>query len=509
MAVSTQNTLLTLQEMAYADRLTISRGTPGLTLMHNAGRAVAQAIQKKWSSCPVLVLCGPGNNGGDGFTAAQELWRYGWQNIRLLTLTPLEYLRGDAALAAQEWKGTPPQQADPESLSSALQKEKDTIVIDAIFGAGLTRELSGLAYILVEILNTFRPRLVAVDIPSGVDGDSGLMKSIAPYADMTVTFCRKKPGHLLLPGRHHAGEVLVADIGIPESIITEIQPRIFENTPRLWIKTFPFPTPMSDKYTRGHAVVVGGNTTTGAARLASCGCQRIGTGMVTLACMPEVSTLYRSVMLSSLVELFSNTDSLASLLSQRRRQSVLIGPGHGLDQKTKDFTQAVLHSGLKCVLDADALTVFEDKPEDLFDMLDSRVIMTPHIREFERLFPIPNPIKWQRVQDATQRCGSIILLKGADTVIASPDGRIAINTNAPPHLATAGSGDVLAGMIVGLLAQGMESFEAACAACWLHGAAAKTLGLGMIAEDIPKALPQVLLHLNQESRSYRDVNAKT
>ena len=495
--------LLTNQAMSTADRLTIEGGIPGITLMEQAGQTIAAVVQQQWSPRPVVVLCGPGNNGGDGFIAAQTLREMGWSEIEILTLNDLETVRGDAALAAGRWAGKPPERVTPEKLIDLLQSHP--VVIDALFGAGLTRPLEGLAYDLVTVMNQYHASVLAVDIPSGIDGDSGEIRGIAPYATITVTFFRKKPGHLLLPGRLHVGKVIVTDIGIPDSVLSSIQPQYFENHPDQWLSSLIWPTAMSHKYTRGHALIVGGNQTTGAARLATRGCQRLGIGMVTLACEPQVTSFYRSVMLSPIVEEIRDGESFSHLLMQRYRTSVLVGPGNGISELIKDLTHRAILSTLPCVLDADALSVYADDSQVLFKLLASKEqdsVLTPHDREFTRLFDIHAGSRLERARAGARACSAIVLLKGADTVIAAPDGRAAINTNAPPELATAGTGDVLAGIIVGLLAQGVPGFEAACAGSWIHGAAAAKIGIGLIADDLPDVLPAILTSLKARSISH-------
>jgi len=475
-AMRGRSALLTVDEMGRADRLAADYGHSGFELMRNAGAAIADAVRRRWSPRPVLVLAGPGNNGGDGFIAAERLLAAGWP-VRVALLGRREALAGDAAEAARSWPG-PVEPLGVEALGDAR------LVIDALFGAGLKRPVSGAA---LEVLEAARDLpLVAVDLPSGIAGDTGAVLGHAPCADLTVTFFRKKPGHLLLPGRSHCGEVEVADIGIPEAVLDEIGPSAFENGPDLW--TLPFPGPESHKYTRGHAVVWGGAETTGAARLAARGAMRAGAGLVTVSAPDEAWPVYAASLPGALVVRRSAPKDFARLLEDARRNAVLVGPGAGLGAETVAAVEAACARAGGVVLDADALTAMAGR---LPAGRGEDGLLTPHDGEFARLFSFDGD-RLSRARAAAAASGWTVLLKGADSVIAAPDGRAAISANAPPWLATAGSGDVLAGMAVGLMAQGMAALEAAAAATWLHGEAAEEFGPGLIAEDLPNMLPAVL-----------------
>ena len=474
--------------MGEADRLTIAGGIPGIELMENAGRAVADLVSRRFAPRPVAVLCGPGNNGGDGFVAARILAERGWQ-VRLALLGNHTALKGDAAIAALRWPAKV-EPLSPASLGGA------GLVIDAIFGAGLARPVEGTAAEIIDALNARRTPVVAVDVPSGVDGASGAIRGIAPHAALTVTFFRRKPGHLLLPGRLHCGETLVAQIGIAPSALAIIAPDTAANHPACWLGDFPQVQAAAHKYSRGHALVVGGAQMTGAARLAARAAARAGAGLVTLVAPEPAFPIYAASLTGVIVTPVAAMADLDVLLADKRRNAALIGPGAGTTSETRDKALKILAAGKSTVLDADALTVFADKPTDLLDAINGPVVLTPHEGEFVRLFDAAGS-KLERARRAAKMSGAVIVLKGADTVIAAPDGRAAINENAPPTLATAGSGDVLAGLVLGLLAQGMSAFEAASAAVWLHGAAAHAFGAGLVAENLIETLPAVLAGLQQ------------
>jgi len=332
--------------------------------------------------------------------------------------------------------------------------------------------------------------IVAVDVPSGVFGDSG-EDGGAVQARLTVTFFRKKPGHLLLPGRALCGEVVVADIGTPASVLVDIAPQTVENTPAAWRDSLPRLGATAQKFNRGHALLWGGYPLTGAARMAARAAARAGAGLVSVAMAPVALPIYATALTSIMPAPVGDAAALDALLGDRRITGLLIGPGAGRTAEVRGHVLAMLAAGRPTVLDADVFSLFEADPGVLFAAIRAPCVMTPHEGEFARIFSETGS-KLARARAAAVRAGAVIVLKGSDTVIASPDGRAAINANAPPTLATAGAGDVLSGLILGLLTQGMAVFEAACAAVWLHGACAQAFGPGLIAEDLPDLLPGVL-----------------
>ncbi|HUZ73429.1 MAG TPA: NAD(P)H-hydrate dehydratase [Stellaceae bacterium] len=489
------NALLTPVEMAAADRAAMAAGIPGTALMEAAGRAVAEAAMRRWSRRPVAVLCGPGNNGGDGFVAARHLAAAGWP-VRLGLLGERDRLRGDAAHHASLWQG-PVEILTPALLDGA------GVVIDAIFGAGLARPAEGAARAVIEAMAARGLPIVAVDVPSGLDGASGAIRGAAAPAALTVTFFRKKPGHLLLPGRVLCGSIILADIGIPDRVLDTVPHNTFENGPALWLDAYPWPQSDGHKYRRGHALVRGGAVMTGAARLAARAAARIGSGLVTVAAPEAAWPVYAAALTGIIVRPIAGDDSFAALLADPRRNAVLVGPGAGTDAATRRDALAALGHRRAAVLDADALTVFAGDAEALFAAIAGATVLTPHEGEFVRLFGAEEALdKLARARAAAARSGAVVLLKGPDTVIAAPDGPAAINANAPPDLATGGSGDVLAGMILGLLAQGLDPFRAAAAAAWLHGEAARFFGPGLVADDLPEEIPSVLRRLRAAARAH-------
>jgi ADP-dependent NAD(P)H-hydrate dehydratase / NAD(P)H-hydrate epimerase len=471
--------LLTPAEMGRADREAARHGHPGPILMQAAGRAVARAVMRHVGRCRVLVLAGPGNNGGDGYVAARLLAQEGWP-VRLAALAPPRD-GSDAAGAALQWHG-------PTVPFTPAEAARADVVIDAVFGAGLTRPVDG------GVAETLKaaPRIVAVDVPSGLDGATGLPLGYAPAAELTVSFFRLKPGHLLLPGRDLCGRIELADIGIPDSVLDTLTPASFANLPALW--HLPTLTAESHKYTRGHVTVVGGASMTGAARLAAEAARRAGAGMVTIAARGVAggvaggaaggaAQVYRSGEPGLLV---SEAD-IATLLQDDRRKVWVCGPGLGPDEARSVFP-ALIAANRSVVADADVFSAFAGNP----DALRGAAVLTPHAGEFARVFGAPANDRLSAARDAASRTGSVVLLKGADTIIAAPDGRAAINFSAPPWLATAGAGDVLAGIIAGLLAQGMPAWDAAAAGAYLHGRAAELAGPGLIVEQLLPALIRAL-----------------
>ena len=476
--------LLTPEEMGQADRLAAS-STSSYGLMQSAGRAVARAAVRHYPPCRTLVLCGPGNNGGDGFVAARLLAQRGWP-VTVARLAPAPE-GTDAARAAAAWAaspvGGPVRPFDPAAVARA------ELVIDAVFGAGLSRPVEGLAAAALAAAR----RVLAIDMPSGVDGATGAIRGSAPQAELTVSFFRAKPGHLLLPGRDRLGTLEIAEIGIPAALLARIDARTWRNRPGLW-RLRPLGA-MDHKYTRGVVSVCGGAAMSGAARLAAAGARGAGAGLVRIAA-EQGAALYRVGTPGLIVD----DAPLRTLLADQRRQVWVCGPG--LDEaEVRAALPALLEAGRVVVADAGALSEAAGQPERLSGVS----VITPHAGEFARLFGDPGSDRLAAARAAAARLGAVVVLKGSDTVIAAPDGRAAINADAPPWLGTAGAGDVLSGILAAMLARGVlrgdgsdddaragGAFEAACAAVWLHGEAANLAGEGLLAEDLPERLPAAM-----------------
>lgn len=487
--------LLTPDEMGRADALAIGRGPlSGIELMRNAGRAAAREILDRFADAEcVSILCGPGNNGGDGYVIARELKRAG---IPVSVFTLAQAKPGtDAALVAEEYNGD-------VSPMAAFSPSAGGLLVDALFGAGLTRSVDGPALEAIRKTKEAGCRVVAVDLPSGLSGDSGAVLGDACPADLTVAFFRKKPGHLLYPGRILCGELAVADIGIRSDILADIGPSCFENLPKLWIDVLPTPSADAHKYSRGAVgVFSGGPASTGAARLSAEAAQRAGAGAVTVYSPANALLVNANHLTSIMLSKLDAADELAEMLKSSRNKAFVLGPGFGIGEKVCEFALAVLsvkENPPHLVLDADGLTSLAENPATLFDRPGNdrqSLVLTPHEGEFARLFPDhaadPALSKLDRARAAAKQASATVIYKGPDTVVASPDGRAAINTNGTPWLATAGSGDVLAGITAALLAQGMPAFEAACASVWMHAESGQLVGRSAIAEDLVDRLPCV------------------
>jgi ADP-dependent NAD(P)H-hydrate dehydratase / NAD(P)H-hydrate epimerase len=483
------------REMKKADLATIAAGISGIELMRRAGIAVAETAKGMITRpAKVVVAAGPGQNGGDGFIAASLLAEQGYQ-VSLGLLGSLDRLSGDAALAAQDWK------AKVEPVEGLAFAEAD-LIIDALFGTGLTRDLEGAARLAVEHMNASGRPILAVDLPSGIDGDSGAVRGAAVRATRTVTFAARKPCHLLMPGRAFCGKVEVADIGIARATLEAEGGTLFANAPALWLEKLPRPELTSHKYDRGHTLVVsGGATRTGAARLAARAALRIGSGLVTVASPPEALGINAAHLTAIMLRGCDGPEGLHAILQDARFNALVLGPALGIHSGTRAMVAVAAQAQRSLVLDADALTSFEGLGTELHQAFrHAPTVFTPHDGEFNRLFKghpdILDPeSKIERARRAAFYLGGVMVLKGPDTVIASPDGRIAINENGTHYLATAGSGDTLCGIIAGLMAQGVPAFEAACAGVWIHAEAGASFGPGLIAEELAELVPGVLRKL--------------
>jgi ADP-dependent NAD(P)H-hydrate dehydratase / NAD(P)H-hydrate epimerase len=479
--------VLTPAQMYQADALAVASGITSLKLMENAGRAVVDAITSRYKKCAVAIICGPGNNGGDGFVVARLLAAKKW-TVRVYLVGDRSTLKGDAAAMAAKWKGRVGSFKDFEAGIGG--KSGHRLIVDAVYGAGLNRDVPGY---LADGMHGAGIPIVSIDVPSGVDGLTGQVRGACPIADLTVTFFRKKPAHVLQPGRRLCGEIIVADIGIPDQVADELPIRIHENAE----PCLPDVRAFEHKFQRGHALVWSGpELNTGAARLAAQAAARVGAGLTSIVGTRQALRVHAAHVTSIMLKPCESQDDLRVLLDDKRIKAFCIGPAAGVNDATRKAVLRILKSGVATVLDADALTVFADAPEELFAAIKARperlVVLTPHEGEFARLFKglDADPLnKVERACAAAKVSGAVVVLKGPDTVIANSNGFAMVNTNAPPTLATAGSGDVLAGIITGLMAQGMDGYGVACAGVWLHADAANRVGRRtLVAEDLVEAL---------------------
>ena len=475
--------LLTPEEMTAADAAAAASGIDSYALMERAGAAVASTLLRHFPAVRrAAVLCGPGNNGGDGYVAARYLAESS-VTVDVFQIGEPARLKGDAARARDDF----PTAGQP---LESYQPRIGDVVIDALFGAGLARDVPENVRNVIGRVKEASVPVIAIDLPSGVDGRTGAVRGAAFVADRTVTFMTRKPGHLLIPGRELCGELEVFDIGIPGRIIrAEKRQQIAENGPERWRDMLPSSGLETHKYKRGHLVVFSGAAgKTGAARMSAMAGLKAGAGLVTIAAPEDAVEENAAHLTAIMLHPIGDEATLRGWLHDERLQTFVLGPGFGVGERARRFVAALSERHL--VLDADGLSSFKDAPDELFSRFSGkpRLVLTPHEGEFGRLFPdIAADAargKIEKAQAAAARANAAIVYKGADTVIASPDGRAYINTNAPVWLATAGSGDVLAGIIGALMAQGVPAFEAAAAGVYMHGEAGMRAGKGLTAEEL-------------------------
>lgn len=474
--------IITPRHMWTAEKKVIEAGTDSFDLMERAGLAAAEFVHQNWPLGRIQILCGPGGNGGDGFIAAANLVER-WRDVQVFCSVPVEALKGDAAKAAALWK-------EPIlPLEAAIEHTTD-ITVDALYGTGFSRPLEGAALELAG-----RGGIVAsIDVPSGIDGLRAVALGACFNATATITFAALKPAHVLQPSAGACGRVAVADIGVP------IESSWIENHPSVWLDQMPNPGAAGHKHSRGHLKVLsGGLASTGAARLSARAGLRIGAGLVTVLSPPSALIVNASQLTAVMVNSVADVDSFRAEIETA--QGAVIGPGAGVTPETREKVLAALESDAAIVLDADALTVFEDDPSALFAKLRKTDVLTPHIGEFRRLFGDlldESESKIDTVIEAAKQAGCIVLLKGPDTVISDAEGKVVVNNHAASWLATAGSGDVLAGFIAGLICQGMEPLLATAMATWVHGEASRRVGAGLISEDLEMQVPNILSALHGE-----------
>lgn len=488
----TMHQILTPQTMGKVDASAIGSGINGYGLMVCAGSAISACVLEHYPQAHrAIVLCGPGNNGGDGYVVARLLQESGMP-VELYSLVDPQTLKGDAAKAFQDWDGT------VNSLEGFVCPP-DCVVVDALFGAGLDRPVKGVAAEAIQAVLDSNAPVVAADLPSGISGRTGQIEGVALKARHSVTFAACKPGHFLYPGAGHCGKVHLIDIGIPDRVIEAHAENLWVNTPDLWSGDLPSPAASGHKYSRGHLGVFSGSfAATGAARLAAQSALKAGAGLVTVLSPSSAVAANAAHLTAIMVRAIDDDAALEALLSDTRYNGFVLGPGFGVGEKVRRFASQIAVAGRHLVLDADGITAHADQPEALFDAFaaaETRLVLTPHDGEFKRLFPDLHAdqtlSKVDRARRAAERANAVIVYKGGDTVIAAPDGRAAINTNAPPWLATAGSGDCLAGIVGGLLVQDVPPFEAACAAVFMHGMAGQEAGEGLTADTLADHIPSL------------------
>lgn len=490
--------LLTPKQMALADNLSIQSGISGIELMQNAGDVLYDAFCAHFHDVGnVLIVCGVGNNGGDGFVLAERINKSGIK-VSVCIIGNASHISGDARLAFDLLPASVPRVQVPRPQQPHWGQYD--LIVDGLFGAGLARDITGAYADVVAAINTSPAKVFAIDLPSGINGETGQVSGCAVEADLTVTFFRKKPGHILFPGQAHCGQVIVGQIGILENVLDEIAPNIFHNLPQLWTELLPAPKLMGHKYSRGHTLAISGPIEkSGAIRLAAQAALRIGSGLVTIAASADTLSVHAARTDVLMLAPMNTPEQLVDLLKDPRLNSICIGPGLDSDENTRELVLAILDHDISVVLDAGALSAFSDAPQVLHKAInarDSNTVLTPHDGEFNRIFPTLKltSSKLQKAQLAAEMIGATVILKGPDTVIADGGGKAAISDNGSPWLATAGSGDVLSGMIAGLLAQGMPAFEGSCAAVWFHGEASQIIGAGLISSDLDQGIKTALVN---------------
>ena len=503
--------LLTNAQMGQADRRTIDAGTDGFSLMLSAGQAVANCVCEHYPDHKVIILCGPGNNGGDGYVAGAFLEEAG-KNVALFSSAPARKLKGDAKKASHHFKGK------IYKISHFMKEFQETVqsgetatldgyvVVDALYGTGFRGELDKDITALFDIIRQLKVPVVAVDVPSGIHGTSGAVAAGTLEAAHTVTFFRKKLGHCLMPAMAYCGAIHVHDIGIDTTLLSDADFAAHENIQTLWIDQLPDPDKGAHKYKRGHIAMLGGTQMTGAIRMAAQSSMRIGAGMCTIHARKESEQAYTEDVPHLIFEELPQEADFVTHVSTEKKTVLLLGPGLGRedDAAMQKIVLDVLALHKPTVLDADALSCFEDAPETLHAALHDLCVITPHEGEFKRIFPaIDGDLsKYDKAVAAAALSKAVLLYKGPDTIIVQVDEKPVLHTHASSWLATAGAGDVLAGMIAGLLGQGLSPCIAACMAAWIHGEASLRFGAGLTAPDIIAQIPSVLRDLHQSKRYY-------
>lgn len=536
-ALVNSSLLLTSEESRQVDVLWSDQGGDIELLIKAAGRAAAECLDgylrgiegAKDTKGEIIILCGKGQNGADGFAAAHYLNEWGY-DVRVVCVGLSPEAQKPFNFFAYLWQG-PVYSFDPAFF------DKPLAIVDAVIGTGFSPRAqktgispldrnsnpgrsrkSGLAQPLIDIIalaNKSSGFRFALDLPTGLCADTGQALADVFKADATLAFVRRKPAHVMVPGRYLCGgsdHIHVADLDIPSSILASLNPQFFENTPLLWGHDYPVTGPATHKYDRGHVLILGGSEPgLGASRLAALSCLRVGAGLATLATPPETYAIQAAALTDVMVRQCPTESDFVKMLDDTRISSIVIGPGCRVGPKmatlVADILQKMndLENTVSIVLDAGALASIApcisdiSKESDILKGYGLNAVITPHDGEFKKLFPALVPVldiqkdRIKAAQIAAKEIGMTVVLKGVSTVIASPCGRVALNSNAPSWLSIGGTGDVLSGVIAGLLAQGMNAFDAASAGVWLHSAAALKCGKGMLASDLPYAFKRVIL----------------
>ena len=468
-----KNEILTVEQLKEVEKTIIASGITEQALMERAGEGVAEVILEKFSPCLTVIFCGPGKNGGDGKVVARLLKKKGWP-VEIVSLENLPSC---------------------EKIETLLSHAG--LIVDALFGSGLTRPLEENTLLLINLINSSLKPIVSIDIPTGIDTDSGACCIGAIRATSTVTFFRARLGHYLLPGREYRGELFVKGLGVPDHMLPPLTAHL--NSPYLWNHFLKDPQPSDHKYTRSPCLIVANGCMPGAIRLATLAARRGGAGLVRVICKREEYPLFATMAWGEIITPVCSAEDFLKWTEDEHFTAVLWGTGTHSQESIREQAITILLTQKPCVLDGGALSSFAGKTSELTSHLHKNVILTPHEGEFLRLFPHLAFLKSkaEKALKAAAEAGAIIVLKGYDTVIASPEGELIINANAPATLSTAGTGDVLAGLMVSLLGQGIPPFQAAAAAVWMHGEAASHRGLGLIAEDLLGEIPSVLQELSE------------
>jgi len=464
------------------------------SLMQSAGEKCAEYISENISkNNDVLVICGPGNNGGDGFIISNCLFNKGYK-VKTFLILPLKNKKNDNHKAFKKLEG---EVFNLNNLHKELKKKTKPIIVDCIFGTGLNKNVSARIKNVIKVINKKKAFIFSIDIPTGINSDNGNVMGEAIKANVTLALHCKKIGHVLFPGVYFSGKTKILDIGIRKSLNKLVDNKIRENNPNLWInKKFPWKKYNSHKYSRGRVYIYGSlKNHIGASLLSSNAAIRCGAGSVTVVANKDTIDKYNQKFFSLLKLEINTIKELKNFLNKSLITSFLIGPGAGVNQKTIENVKLISKSVHCVVIDADAITSFTKNPKELFSILDKNKIITPHEGEFNRIFPglknIKNKI--EKSVKAAKKANCILVFKGPDTIIASPDGKVCINTISTEELAVIGSGDVLSGIIASLIGKNkMSAFNGACAGVWLHSYAARMIKKGLIAEDIIKNLPKAL-----------------